>query len=442
MNILWIIPANNDNTDMKKLFWGFVAIIVLAACEAGDYGYSEVAPASDRGDSYSYKEGSSGEVLGEPGFEGEPGEGPGEEPGPQHGAGIITAGEWCDLDNWGFWGNLMTYEGEDTTDQEGNEIHIDGYSEVSGYWKFWTDRRVAVQVVDASGKPQPGVRVTLYSGTKKVWDAVTDVAGRADCWIGLHDKDFQASALSISLDGKTMDGAPEVTGWSDATAKVNEYVYTPHKAPVNSADILFIVDATGSMMDEIDFLKDDLLDILNRGSKLQGSFTIRTGAIFYRDEGDKYLTRESAFTKDYNKTVDFIKKQEAQGGGDYPEAVHTALEVSLQKFAWDDSARARLAFILLDAPPHHDHQGVIESIQKSIDTYAAMGIKLIPVASSGVDKPTEFLLRMMAITTGSTYVFLTDDSGVGNSHIKPTVGEYEVEQLNDLMVRLIQKYLQ
>ena len=428
--------ANNDN-DMKRLFWGFVAIILLAACEA-DYGYHELAPSGDRGDSYSYKEGSDGDYFGEPGDEGEP---VGNHD-PQHGAGIVTAGEWCDLDNWGFWGNLMTYEGEDTTDQDGNEIHIDGYSEVSGYWKFWTDRRVAVKVVDASQKPQPGVRVTLYSGQNEVWNAVTDVAGRADCWIGLHDKDFQASALSVSLDGKKMDAAPEMTSWSDESAKVNEYVFAPEKAPANSADILFIVDATGSMMDEIDFLKDDLLDILNRGSKLQGSFTIRTGALFYRDKGDDYLTRESAFTKDFNKTVNFIKKQQADGGGDYPEAVHTALEVSLQKFDWDDSARARLAFILLDAPPHHDHQGVLESLQKSIDKYAEMGIKLIPVASSGVDKPTEFLLRMMAIATESTYVFLTDDSGVGNSHIKPTVGEYEVEQLNDLMVRLIQKYLQ
>ena len=140
--------------------------------------------------------------------------------------------------------------------------------------------------------------------------------------------------------------------------------------------------------------------------------------------------------------MNIIKKQNAGGGGDWPEAVHTALEKSLQDFDWNEKARARIAFMLLDAPPHQDHQGVMESVHKSIDRYAAMGIKLIPIASSGIDKETEFLLRMMASVTEGTYVFITDDSGVGGEHIQPTVGEYKVEILNDLMVRLIQKYLE
>jgi len=46
----------------------------------------------------------------------------------------------------------------------------------------------------------------------------------------------------------------------------------------------------------------------------------------------------------------------------------------------------------------------------------------------------------MAIATNGTYVFVTDDSGIGNDHIEPTVGEYQVEFLNDLMVRLVTKY--
>ena len=36
--------------------------------------------------------------------------------------------------------------------------------------------------------------------------------------------------------------------------------------------------------------------------------------------------------------------------------------------------------------------------------------------------------------------FVTDDSGIGNDHLEPTVGEYEVELLNDLLVRLINAY--
>ncbi|MBQ4165009.1 MAG: hypothetical protein IJD85_01645, partial [Oscillospiraceae bacterium] len=70
------------------------------------------------------------------------------------------------------------------------------------------------------------------------------------------------------------------------------------------------------------------------------------------------------------------------------------------------------------------------------------GIRIIPVASSGIDKTTEYLLRTMAFRTGGTYTFLTDDSGIGGGHIEPTIGDYEVEKLNDLMVRVIGEYLQ
>jgi len=73
---------------------------------------------------------------------------------------------------------------------------------------------------------------------------------------------------------------------------------------------------------------------------------------------------------------------------------------------------------------------------------SANGIRIIPVASSGIDKNTEFLLRAMAVTSGGTYTFLTDHSGVGESHLEPTIGSYEVEYLNDLMVRLINGYVE
>ena len=49
-------------------------------------------------------------------------------------------------------------------------------------------------------------------------------------------------------------------------------------------------------------------------------------------------------------------------------------------------------------------------------------------------------MRFMAMSTNGTYVFLTDDSGIGNSHLKPTTGSFQVEQLNGLMNRLIRKY--
>jgi hypothetical protein len=49
-------------------------------------------------------------------------------------------------------------------------------------------------------------------------------------------------------------------------------------------------------------------------------------------------------------------------------------------------------------------------------------------------------MRFFSISTNSTYVFITNHSGIGENHIEASVGKYQVEFLNNLMVRLINKY--
>lgn len=344
-------------------------------------------------------------------------------------AGIVTAGEWNDLDNWGFWNELMSGQNEEK------------FYEYLNYWSLYTSNRFAVTVVDATGAPVCGAKVELFvnDAQKSSWTAITDNSGSAELWYNIgssgdtdEEKTFTAAVNGVKISdplSPTYNFAEEV----NMNTIVAEQVTT-----VNSADIAFIVDATGSMYDEIDFLKEDLLDIIQRASA-NTTRELRTAALFYRDKGDAYLTRHEDFNKDPEKTLKFIQKQKAGGGGDYPEAVHTALERGLQNLSWREGSYAKIAFLLLDAPPHHD-KAVLASLKNSIELYAANGIKIIPIAASGVDKNTEFILRLMAIYTDGTYTFITNHSGVGNDHIEPTIGQYQVEQLNDLIIRLIQKY--
>ena len=394
-----------------------VTAFIFTACEAGYF--DTMAPGGaegERGDS---------EMMGPDGGESDDSEG-------DNGnslAGVVTAGEWNDLENWGFWNNLMSGQNEGK------------FYEYLNYWSLYPSDRFAVTVVDEAGNPVSGAKIELFVNdeAKPSWTAISDNHGSAELWHNIHssidideEKIFTASVEGVKWNEPlrpTYNFAEEV----NMNTLVAESVTTS-----KSADIAFIVDATGSMYDEIVFLKDDLLNIIERASS--GSSTeLRTGALFYRDEGDEYVTRIKDFNKDSKKTLKFIKDQNASGGGDYPEAVHTALEKALQDMSWEEGNYARIAFLLLDAPPHHQ-QNVIESLQKSIKLYAAKGIKIIPIAASGVDKNTEFILRLMAIFTDGTYTFITNHSGVGGDHLIPTVGEYQVEQLNDLIVRLIQEY--
>ena len=342
-------------------------------------------------------------------------------------SGLLTAGEWNDLDNWKFWSGIL------------NDNDFYGKTE---YWKFFPKNLVAVRLVDANGTGFANVTVELLKRDSLEFATKTDNEGYAYCWINLFSdekKELEAKDFSLKVNGEHFKGPFKLTAKGDEKLNVNVIFKKGIKHAKAKADVAFIVDATGSMRDEIQFLKSDLTQIINHASA-ESKVALRTAALFYRDVGDEFLTRHDDFSNDVSKTQKYISEQDADGGGDYPEAVHTALEASLQNLSWDASARSRIAFLILDAPAHYEPQ-IIESLQKSIALYAKNGIKLIPVAASGVDKDTEFMLRFFDVSTGGTYVFLTDDSGIGNSHIKASVGDHKIESLADLMVRLIKKYV-
>ena len=404
----------------RKHYLSFLAgiCLLMASCTTGG--------GEDGRDDFSYEM-----EAGYYGFttsgDGGPGGGTGSGSGGNTQAGIVTAGEWRDLEHWQFWSGLM----------QGDE-----FGDKTDYWKFFTNNRVAVKVTKPNGQPAVGVAVELLRNGTAQWQAITDNHGEAECWIGLYQQTTTTSdELTLTLDGRLMEGHPALCEWDSMATQitVNHYTITRPSAETRQADIAFIVDATGSMGDEINFLKSDLLDIIDKVSAVHPETTIRTAALFYRDEGDDYLTRHSNFNNDVSQTAQFVSQQQAEGGGDYPEAVHSALEHMLQDLSWDSNARSRIAFLILDAPAHYE-TGIISSLQRSVQQCAKLGIRLIPVAASGVDKNTEFMLRFFAVSTGGTYVFLTNDSGVGNDHIAATVGDYEVEQLNNLLIRLISYY--
>lgn len=359
-------------------------------------------------------------------------------------AGRITAGEWRDLDHWELWSELMTNPDYAWNEgQEEQDKYADDYTAFSDYWGFYTDNRVAVRVVNQSGKPLADVPVRLVKYNEgngnTLFTGRTDNKGEVNLWLGLTQRvnEVDTSGMVIVAEGAAAPAPVLVTNWNQ---EVKWNVITSSEQASVAMDIAFFVDATGSMTDEIAFLKADLQDIIQKVNTAHGDADIRTAALFYRDEGDDYVTKTSDFSSKLSTTTGFIDKQSADGGGDYPEAVHTALEVGLQQLSWRENGCIRLAFILLDAPPHHN-DNVLQSLHQSVPQYAAKGIRIIPVAASGIDKPTEFFLRFTAVSTDATYVFITNDSGIGNEHIRPTVGEYDVELLNELIVRLINKYL-
>ncbi len=342
------------------------------------------------------------------------------QPPPTEAAGKITAGEWNDLENWTFWNNLLN---EKT------------YAQKSEMWDFYTNNRVSVWVKDTEDKAVCNTKVTLKKAQSIIWETKTDNFGKAELWIGLHQvTNAELSQYTLEINDKPVDTSIELIGNGIQEITVSSNDFTDKKI-----ELAFIVDATGSMGDELEFLKKDLENVIQKVTVTHPEFRIETSTVFYRDKDDNYVVRHSEFTPNIAKTLNFIRQQEANGGGDFPEAVHTALNTALQDLQWSDKAYTRIAFLLLDAPPHHNPE-VINHLHQSTQLFAKKGIKIIPITASGIDKDTEFLMRFLAIATNGTYVFITNHSGIGNDHIEASVGDYEVELLNNLMVRLINKY--
>jgi hypothetical protein len=114
--------------------------------------------------------------------------------------------------------------------------------------------------------------------------------------------------------------------------------------------------------------------------------------------------------------------------------VEDALTTALDSLHWNEEAHSKILFLVLDAPPHDAAKTIMNEL---IRQTAKRGIRIVPVVCSGIDKSAEYLMRCIALATNGSYVFLTDDSGIGNPHIKPTTDEFKVELLNNLLQRLI-----
>ncbi|MEM6963731.1 MAG: carboxypeptidase regulatory-like domain-containing protein [Bacteroidota bacterium] len=337
-------------------------------------------------------------------------------------AGQLTAGEWNDLEHWKDWQKL---------EKESN------YQSAKKDWDLNLTNRYAVLIENKNKQPLADVKVELHNENGKVlWNARTDNFGKAELWTGIFDEKEQGGKLKIIAH---YDGKKYTIKKAKPFKKVNKLKIKTACDISNQVDIVFAVDATGSMQDEINYLKSELQDVIQRVKNADNDLAIRLGSVFYRDQQDAYLTRVSPLDKNIQRTVDFIQNQNADGGGDFPEAVDIALEEAIQKQYWSDDAIARIVFLVLDAPPHMGIHN-IQSIQNSIRLAAAKGIKIIPITASGINRSTEYLMKALAMTTNGTYVFITDHSGIGGAHLEPSTKDYQVELLNDLMVRLIGKY--
>lgn len=327
-------------------------------------------------------------------------------------AGMLTGSVVFDNDNYEYWKKLTN------SSQDGKGL----FNEYSQKYSFNTQNRVRIQIKNA-----PNVYIEMVDGS---FQTFTDANGYAYLYPQYIQDEYEVyiTYKDVNKDKKKIK----------ATIKNDEVITLTDKTYKNDViELMFVIDTTGSMGDEIYYLKAEIDDVINEVQEKNLNTKISLALLFYRDKGDEYVTRYFDFTQDIQKQKNNLSKQKADGGGDFEEAVYKALGEAVDK-QWSTSSETRILVHVADAPSHNDE---VKKWNENVLKLAKKGIKIITVASSGIDKKTEYFFRSQSMITGGCYVYLTDDSHIGGSHVEATTEvKPVVEYLNKLLIRLINGY--
>lgn len=131
--------------------------------------------------------------------------------------------------------------------------------------------------------------------------------------------------------------------------------------PEKDVDVVFCIDATGSMKDDIDILREKLLAELETFKEKHK--TIRFGLVLYRDYVDSFRFRGFPIKVfELSNDVSVFKKGlnsfsiSGLEGGDVPEAVYEALYGGIEFFDWRFDAQKKI-ILIGDAEPHSKPRG-------------------------------------------------------------------------------------
>ena len=309
-------------------------------------------------------------------------------------------------------------------------------------------RRI-ITVTDAEGLPVEGATVLVFAGETLVSETQTYADGKTLFFPNARPE--SANAQSLRVIAQKNDSAVQFTLNPRSQTEPTVMLKAAYAAKQNTPlDVLFLLDATGSMADEIAQLQNNILRISDQVGKLTNQSDIRYGLVAYRDRGDDYVTRVYDFTPDVSAFQANLNTVSADGGGDIPESLNEALHNAVQDVSWRGDDTVKLIFLVADAAPHLDYANDYDYTQE-MAIAASKGIKIHPIASSGLKADGEFIFRQIAQYTMGHFLFLTYQQGTSGTagdtrtdlHVGDPVdpqtqqGDYTVEQLDDLVLQLI-----
>jgi von Willebrand factor type A domain len=301
--------------------------------------------------------------------------------------------------------------------------------------------RVYIQVSNEAGKLVPAARVSVVDVER---DRVALVGttygdGRVPFYPHLEaDPNVAASTAPDRYLVEVMAGtARQKVRWdgrSDLAVTVS--VPQPVTDPI-ALDVLFLIDTTGSMGDEIERIKNSLLSMTEKLRSMEREFDLRYAAVLYRDIGDEYVTKAHPFTGDIKAFDAALATIRADGGGDGPESLNQGLAEAVGRADWRDGA-AKVMFLIADASPHMDYAGDVP-YGESLKAALAAGIRIHSVAASGIDPVGSLAFRQIAQFTRGKFIFIEYGSTAKSAATHGVTGKVKSNNLDDILFEQIRE---
>lgn len=159
-----------------------------------------------------------------------------------------------------------------------------------------------------------------------------------------------------------------------ATTIVKDIIKCIKSMKEKDAKIVIVMDATGSMGDEVEEMRKNLMQKLER--ELKRFDTFRIGLVLYRDYTDTYFyhslpIKVFGFTESLAEFEKNLNSFVIHGfeGGDIPEAVYEGLYGALKFFDWSGEAEKKI-ILIGDAEPHPAPRGNIKCTGKLVTSMA------------------------------------------------------------------------
>ena len=172
-------------------------------------------------------------------------------------------------------------------------------------------------------------------------------------------------------------------------------------------DVAFVLDATGSMHDEIEVIKEEIRQVAEAIESGEPTPEVRFALVAYRDKTDEVVVESIGLTRDVGAIYRKLEALEAAGGGDRRVHGGAGLDAAHDQDWEMGSEVARSIYLVGDAPAHTDYPRGPD-VRSIVAESRARQIPIETVGCSGIEGAGgEAQFASFSSATGGRYRSLT-----------------------------------